>query len=129
MKKIVDYYEDKEIANWMMKYFDKSYHNIDNIWSTNWAYTILKNDGLCISPLENLVENIGFDKTATSSNAEKFSNYRSQAIESFHIKNFADKVKYNKLNDQKYFYELISKIDPRARSSLYNKILNFFQKA
>ena len=41
-KKIVDYYEDKEIANWMMKYFDKSYHNIDNIWSTNWAYTILK---------------------------------------------------------------------------------------
>ena len=41
-KKIVDYYEDKEITNWMMKYFDKSYHNIDNIWSTNWAYTILK---------------------------------------------------------------------------------------
>ena len=34
-EKIVDYYEDKEIANWMMKYFDKSYHNIDNIWSTN----------------------------------------------------------------------------------------------
>ena len=128
-KKIFDYYEDKEIANWMMKYFDKSYHNIDNIWSTNWAYTILKNDGLCISPLENLVENIGFDKTATSSNAEKFSNYRSQAIESFYIKNFADKVKYNKLNDQKYFYELISKIDPRARTSLLNKILNFFQKA
>ena len=63
-----------------------------------------------ISPLENLVENIGFDKTATSSNAEKFSNYRSQAMKVY-IKNFADKVKYNKLNDQKYFYELISKID------------------
>ena len=51
--KIIDkYYGNREISKWMQIYFEKSIDNKDNIWSTNWSYTILKNDGLCISPMK-----------------------------------------------------------------------------
>jgi hypothetical protein len=116
---ILNYYEDPEISNWMKAYFDKSINNTDNIWSTNWAYTILKNNALCISPLKNLVENIGFDKSATSGNAERFFLYRKKIDENFFIKKYADKIEYVKKNDQNYFYNLIKKIDPRANRSYF----------
>ena len=127
--KILNYYEDQEISDWMKAYFEKSLKNVDNIWSTNWAYTILKNDGLCISPIKNLVENIGFDKSATSSNADHFLPYRKKIDESFEIKKYADKIEYFKKNDQNYFYNLIKKIDPRAdRNSFKNRIKRIFYR-
>ena len=94
---ILNYYEDPEITNWMKVYFEKSITNVDNIWSTNWAYTILKNDGLCISPLKNLVENIGFDESATSKNANLFQPYRKKIDESFILKKYAKEIKYLKM--------------------------------
>ena len=127
--KILNYYEDQEISDWMKVYFEKSLKNVDNIWSTNWAYTILKNDGLCISPIKNLVENIGFDKSATSNNADHFLPYRKKIDESFKIKRYADKIEYFKKNDQNYFYNLIKKIDPRAvRNSFKSQIKRIFYK-
>lgn len=34
-------------------------------WDGQWLYSILKHDGLCITPATNLIENIGFDADAT----------------------------------------------------------------
>jgi hypothetical protein len=34
-------------------------------WDTQWFYTVLKNEGICLSPTINLVENVGFGADAT----------------------------------------------------------------
>lgn len=39
-------------------------HNVDT-WDAQWAYTILHNKGLTITPAYNLISNIGFDADAT----------------------------------------------------------------
>ena len=72
---IQKYYVDNEISNWMIRYFDKTYENKDNIWSSNWSFSILTEDGLCISPTFNLVKNIGFDGSGTSGKAKKFAKF------------------------------------------------------
>ena len=111
---IQKYYVDKEITNWMIRYFDKSFKNKDNIWSTNWSFSILKEDGLCISPTLNLVKNIGFDGSGTSGKAKKFAKFFTQ--ENFEINNFQHpkEINYNLKLDQKLFYEKIKPVDPRA---------------
>ena len=95
--KIIDkYYGNREISKWMQIYFEKSIDNKDNIWSTNWSYTILKNDGLCISPMKNLVENIGFDSSSTSGKSELFSKFSINIDNNFRINEFTDTIVYKK---------------------------------
>lgn len=50
-------------------------HEIDT-WDYQWVYAILKNDGLCINPVRNLVSNIGFggDGTHTFDRDSPFAN-------------------------------------------------------
>lgn len=38
-------------------------------WDAQWQYSILKARGLCITPVQNLIENIGFDQDATHTTA------------------------------------------------------------
>ena len=115
---IQKYYVDNEISNWMIRYFDKTFENKDNIWSSNWSFSILIEDGLCISPTFNLVKNIGFDGSGTSGKAKKFAKFFTQ--ESFEIVNFQHpkEINYNLKFDQKLFYEKIKPVDPRA--SMFN---------
>ena len=47
---LLNYYEDKKIYNWMIKYYDKLINGEDNIWSTTWSMQLQKNNGLCITP-------------------------------------------------------------------------------
>ena len=126
--KLEDYYENSDIARWMKIYFDKSISNKDNIWSTNWSYTILKNDGLCISSMKNLVENIGFDNSATSGKSELFSKFSKSVDNNFTLDEFTNTIVYKKKNDEKFFYELVEKIDPRAKTNILDKIKKIFMK-
>ncbi len=41
-------------------------------WDYAWFYTILQRRGFCITPLKNMVQNIGFDRLATHTHSEKF---------------------------------------------------------
>ena len=126
--KLEDYYENSDIAEWMKLYFDKSISNKDNIWSTNWSYTILKNDGLCISPMKNLVENIGFDNSATSGKSELFSKFSKSVDNNFTLDEFTNTIVYKKENDEKFFYDLVEKIDQRAKKNILYKIKKIFMK-
>ena len=125
-KKINDYFIDKKISKWMTNYFDKSYEGIDNIWSTNWAYSILKKDGLCISPKLNLVKNIGFDGSGTSSKFQMFEKFSDTNLNNFREILHPNSIKYNLYFDKIAFEEKINKIDPRA--NFLNKLKAFFQK-
>lgn len=121
-----NYFIDNKITNWMMKYFDKSQSGTDNIWSINWAYSILKNSGLCVTPTKNLVQNIGFDGTGTSVKDRSFIDFSKTEI------NLLDKIihpmniNYDLKNDMLAYDIKISKIDPRANLML--KIKNKLKK-
>ncbi len=68
-----DYPSNKEIMNWLnpklraMKRneFDLVYNCELDTWDFQWQYCIWKNEGLCIKPNVNTIENIGFDELAT----------------------------------------------------------------
>ena len=70
-----NYYESSQIGSWMQSYFDESVEHGCGIWSTSWAFAIMKGNGLCINPTVNLVKNIGFDEMATTKNIEPFKLY------------------------------------------------------
>lgn len=46
-------------------------HSKNSTWDYQWCYTLLKNNGLAISPAKNLIQNIGFDDNATHTVGKK----------------------------------------------------------
>ncbi len=72
---IEKYFKDKEISDWMESYLDEAVMPNCNIWSTRWTYTIIKSNGLSITPTVNFVQNIGFTKEATTGSHESFKKY------------------------------------------------------
>ena len=123
--KIKEFYKDKGISKWMEKYLDKTFNKEDNIWSINWAFSILKNSGLCITPNINLIENIGFDKQSTSGKTEIFNEW--QETKSFEIQSITHprEIEHN-LKLDRLVFNTIKKIDPRA--SKFNYLINLTKK-
>ncbi len=124
--KILKYFVDKKITKWMINYYDKSFKGIDNIWSTNWSFSILKNNGLCISPKLNLVKNIGFDGSGTSSKSDLFRKFSEVNVDHFEEILHPETLIYNVDYDKLAFNEKISKIDPRA--NFFNKLKLYFKR-
>ena len=124
------YYVNNKITNWMVKYFDKSQSGKDNIWSINWAYSILKNNGLCITPSKNLVQNIGFDGSGTSVKDKTFIKFSKTDINEIGKIKHPKKINYNLKNDLLAYDRKISKIDPRANLmiKIKKKIINMLFK-
>jgi len=122
---IAKYYENRQISNWMISYLEAANSPSCGIWSTQWSYSILKNNGLCINPTINMVNNIGFFDTPTSGVHESFSSYSDYMLEDFnHIKH-PDKIQYNVSNDILEFKHIIQLTDPR----LINKgFINFSKR-
>lgn len=54
----------------------KTKNNLIDTWDYQWAYSIWKNKGICITPTVNLISNIGFDNNAThtSGNSNAYAN-------------------------------------------------------
>ncbi|MDP1625100.1 MAG: hypothetical protein Q8L64_04995 [bacterium] len=63
-----------EIKHWT-RYFKKLKAGIHTPWDAKWIFAIWNNDGLCVVPNANLVENIGFGSDATHT-----ANSNSQAV-------------------------------------------------
>jgi hypothetical protein len=60
--------------------FKKIYQNKLNTWDLQLLYAILKNNGLCIIPNENLVENIGFTGSGTHTAYDEFGFIKKMAV-------------------------------------------------
>ena len=54
-----------EIANWWKKNLEMTQSGLCNTWDYQWHYTIMRNQGLCLIPNLNLVQNIGIGINAT----------------------------------------------------------------
>ena len=122
---IEKYYENRQISNWMISYLDEAYLPSCGIWSTQWSYAILKNNGLCINPTVNLVNNIGFLDSPTSGVHESFSAYSNHSLENIDNVIHPEKVVYDLSNDLLEFNHVIRLTDPR----LVNKgLMNFIKR-
>ncbi len=125
---IKEYYENDQIYEWMKVYFEKAIDKTDNIWSTYWSYSIFKNDGICITPVKNLVQNIGFDGSGTSGKSEIFKEFSDTKIHELSIIVHPKKPFFDINNDRYMFEKKIKKIDPRASilKKIKEKIKKFF---
>jgi len=56
---------DRRIANWLISMLKKVYEGTITTWDFPHGYSIACNNGLCITPNENLISNIGFGEGAT----------------------------------------------------------------
>lgn len=53
--------------------FENKYRGLTEGWDAKWIYSVVQNNGLCITPEKNLVTNIGFGPGATATkNSEEF---------------------------------------------------------
>ena len=120
------YYENRQISNWMISYLEDANSPSCGIWSTQWSYAIIKNNGLCVNPTINMVNNIGFFDAPTSGVHESLSFYSDYKLENFNNIKHLDKVQYDVSNDILEFENIIRVTDPR----LVNKgFFNFSKRA
>lgn len=127
-KEIMKYFINRDISDWMNVYFEKSYKKIDNIWSVYWSFSILKNNGYCISPFKSLIQNIGFDGSGTSGKYNKFKLYSKIKANNFIIKKHPANLTYNKIYDENFFYNFVKKTDDRSNNGLINLITVYLKK-
>jgi hypothetical protein len=59
------YFESFLEKQYWLTIFNAVFQGKIDTWDYQWLYTIWKNDGICINPGVNLVENIGFGESAT----------------------------------------------------------------
>ena len=124
-KKFINYYKNKKVVRWMKIYFDNVKHVHHNIWSTQWTYTMIKNNGFTIVPKVNLVKNIGFNKFGSTSDFESFTLYDQVNNDSLTVTNSPnqpepnydlDKIRFKyikKTDPNLFFYYRIKKLIPR----------------
>jgi hypothetical protein len=73
--KVHKYFNNKKISKWFLRYVEEAKSPNSSAWSTSWTLSIINNQGICIAPMGNLVENIGFRDSATHSTSASFRRY------------------------------------------------------
>ncbi len=77
-------FADKKISSFWLSLFNHIRKNQTDTWDAQWAFTVLKNNGVCVTPRVNLIENIGFDASAThTKNDDNESVKQSEALSEF----------------------------------------------
>jgi len=118
-----NYYEHEEIYNWMKMYFEEAIQPNCNIWSTRWAYAIAKNDGLNITPTQNLVENIGLFDNPTSKASDTYKIYEDFKPQEIKKVTFLKEIIYDKENDGLEYEHIIKVSDFKLNQSLMTRII------
>jgi hypothetical protein len=63
--KLNKYFKNTEIAEYWCRQFDQVSDEKIDTWDYQWIWTVIDNDGLCITPHYNMIDNIGFGPNAT----------------------------------------------------------------
>lgn len=108
---IESYFNNKKISKWFIRYFIESTNSKSTIWSTSWVLSIIKKDGLSVSPIDNLVRNIGFSGNSTHSNSKSLQKYSQFQFGKFSNLTYADTINYESIFDE-LKYQIIRKTDP-----------------
>jgi hypothetical protein len=122
------YYGNKKISEWMESYFDEADDPTTDIWSSLWSYEILKQNGLCVTPTSNLVQNIGFVEGATTKCYDSFKKYGEFTPEDIGQIIHTRGVFHDYQSDNLHFNSIIKKTDPRLQHMFRKKVFKFLGK-
>jgi hypothetical protein len=64
-KWLYDNFDNKEVANFWDRYFEKTYRGDIDTWDFQLSFACFVNNGLCIVPKYNLISNIGYGSNAS----------------------------------------------------------------
>ncbi len=75
-RQIDNVFEKEHQKNYWLQQWNRVYQGKINSWAYIWTYTIIKENGICINPVKNMVNNIGFrdDSTHTIDSNSSYAN-------------------------------------------------------
>lgn len=123
---LLQMFDDKIERDYWQTIWDKVYDNkIPAAWDYQWIYTVRKNNGLSITPVKNLVSNIGFGLDAThTKNPDIYGiNFPVAGLADFSINPF---VIPNREADTYNFNTLFGGFKLRQQQTISYKINRFF---
>ena len=108
---LIEHFKSKRITNWFKGYLRQARVGTPSVWSTQWSLSIIKNRGVAVNPINNLVKNIGFTKDSTHGSNESFGLYDNFHTTQLSILPDPPKVEIDYQLDKKRF-EIIRRTDP-----------------
>ena len=103
---------EQAIAAWLESYLDEACRADCSVWSSQWTYAMVRQNGLTIVPSVNLVRNVGFDNAGTHSSSDSWKYYESFATEDIDTLIHPRFILADREAD-KLRFEVIRKTDPR----------------
>jgi hypothetical protein len=109
---IANYIDNKEMSDWLLSYLEEAATPGCSIWSSQWSYAIVINNGLCISPAVNLVQNTGLGEDATHGKNRSFKLY--SEVKAEELKKIIHPMFILADNEaDNIYFDIIKKTDPR----------------
>lgn len=118
---LCDEFENKKMNKYWTKKFYEVYNKSIDTWDYQWLFSILSQNGLCITPNFNLVTNIGFDENALNTKISNnyYSKYKAQNMDKLFINDFVIRDKEADFSNFKNVF------NPNLLKKLYIKILEY----
>ena len=100
---ITEFYQNKAISKWFIRYYHESLSPNASAWSPHWIFSMIRNNGLSVTPMANLVRNIGFTSDSTHASSKSFQAFNDFKIgglpdlpdpEGIAVENFLDKLRF-----------------------------------
>ena len=100
---ISNFYQNKAISKWFIRYYRESLSPNASAWSPHWIFSIIRNNGLSVTPIANLVQNIGFTSDSTHASSKSFQAFNDFKIgglpdlpdpEDIAVENLLDKLRF-----------------------------------
>ena len=115
------YFKSKKVARWFHRYLEDSKSPTCSLWSTYWVFAIISKNALGVTPVVNLVRNIGFDGQATHGTNDSFQLYNQYLLKK--LPELPDPVEVSAARDlDKIRFKLIQQTDPALK--FFNSAIN-----
>lgn len=122
---LLNYFRSKKIANWFLGYLEQARTSTPSVWSTQWSLSIIKNHGIAVNPINNLVTNIGFNSDSTHGSNDSFRHYNGFSVSALSTLPDPEIIEINYQLDRRRF-KVIRKTDPSL--FLWNKVKLFTRR-
>lgn len=116
---LLNHFKSKKITKWFMGYLEQARTTAPSVWSTQWSLSIIKNHGIAVNPINNLVSNIGFNSDSTHGSNDSFRHYNSFQVSALSSLPDPEVIKINYRLDKRRF-AVIRRTDPSL--FLWNKV-------
>ncbi len=134
-KDFIKHFPNKYIYQYWKYFFEKMHRNEFDTWDIAWTYTCFKENGLCIMPKVNLIENTGSDASTATHKSNNLTHIKTSAL--IFPLTHPNIIKENRIAD-KYTYKRVYGVNTNIRNvlksymkhylpSLFEKIKSFMK--